>query len=88
MKKTLELTQENNKILRSIRRSNRWSAFMRVIYWAIIIGASVWSYNFLQPYLKTVLNAYETMQANMGNLNSTAGNAQDSIQDMLNKIRQ
>ena len=33
LKKTLELAQENNKMLYSIRRGMMWGRVMRVIYW-------------------------------------------------------
>ncbi len=48
---TFELAQDNNKMLKHIRNSQRWASLMRVIYWAIIIAASVGSYYFIQPYI-------------------------------------
>ncbi len=65
LEKTYEMVEENNHILKSIRRANRWSAFFRIFYWIIIIGASIGVFYFLQPYVDTVFNAYQTLQGNL-----------------------
>lgn len=42
---------ENNEILKSVRLSQRWSFFMKVAYWALILILSFGAYFFIQPYL-------------------------------------
>ena len=37
---SIKLAEENNKMLRGIRRSARVASFLRVIYWLIIIGTA------------------------------------------------
>jgi hypothetical protein len=44
LKKTLELAQENNKMLHRIRRGMFWGRIMRVVYWIIIIGVAIGVY--------------------------------------------
>ena len=56
LEETAKLARENNKILRGIRRSNRLSAFFRIIYWAVIIGSAFGAYYFLQPYVNALVN--------------------------------
>jgi len=56
--KTLELAEENNKILRSMRRSQRVSSIIRFIYWVFIIGSAVGAYYFIQPYLEQIMSIY------------------------------
>ena len=58
---TYALAKENNNMLHGIRRSQRMASFMRAIYWLIIIGASVWSFYALQPYLTKVLGVYNSV---------------------------
>ena len=58
LKKTLELAQENNKMLHSIRRGMFWGRIMRVVYWIIIIGAAIGVYYYIQPYLDSAIAAY------------------------------
>jgi len=63
LENTMALAKENNKILRSIRRSNRWSSIFRVIYWVVIIGLGLGTYYFLQPYLMSAVNIINQGQA-------------------------
>jgi len=53
-----ELAEENNKILRSMRRSQRVSSIIRFVYWAFIIGSAIGAYYFIQPYLVQLMDAY------------------------------
>ncbi len=49
---THELAQENNEMLRSLKRSARFSIIMRVLYWVIIIGISVGAFLFIPKFLE------------------------------------
>ncbi len=71
LKKTLELAQENNKMLRSIRRGMFWGKIMRVVYWVIIIGAAIGVYYYIEPYLNGAIGAYGGVKGDLrsfGNL--------------------
>jgi len=58
LEETFELEQDNNKMLRSMRRSLLWGRVMTVVYWLIIIGISVGAFYFLQPYLNKLMSVY------------------------------
>lgn len=58
LEETHELATENNKILRSMRRSARFDRLMKVAYWIIIIGFTVAAYYALQSYTATLKNAF------------------------------
>jgi len=62
LKENIETSKESLKILKGIRRSNRISAFFRIIYWLIIIGAAFGAYYFLQPYLNQLLDLIKQVQ--------------------------
>lgn len=71
LKKTLELTQENNDMLRSIKRGMFWSKIIRSVYWIVVIGAAVGVYYYIQPYLDNAVNAYGSFKSDVkdfGNL--------------------
>lgn len=70
LEKTYELEKENNRMLRSIRNSGRWSLIFRVFYWLIIIGLSVGAFYFIQPYLQSLMDTYSNVQDSIGNINS------------------
>ena len=58
LERSLKLSEENNKILHSMRRSARISSIMRYVYWVIIIGLSLGAYYLIQPYVNTLLHIY------------------------------
>jgi uncharacterized membrane protein len=67
LKKTLELAQENNKLLHGIRRGMFWGRITRIVYWVIIIGAAVGVYYYITPYLDNAINAYGNMKGDIKN---------------------
>lgn len=67
LKKTLELTQENNKMLHSIRRGMFWGRIVRIIYWIVIIGAAVGLYYYISPYIDSAVGAYGSIKGDLKN---------------------
>ena len=51
----LEVSRENNKILRKMRGSQRWAQVTRVIYYLIITGLAVGAFYYIQPYIQKFL---------------------------------
>lgn len=68
--RSIELSEENNKMLRSMRRSARFSSFLRLVYWVLIIGSAIWTYYFIQPYLEAIIKGYEGMQKGVQSVSS------------------
>jgi hypothetical protein len=60
--KSIKLSEENNRILKGIRRGARISSFLRLLYWLLILGAAFGTYYFVQPYLDAVIKSYNQMQ--------------------------
>lgn len=65
LKKTLELSQENNKMLHSIKRSMLWGRVFRAVYWFIIIGAAIGAYYYIQPYIDEAVRAYGNVKGDI-----------------------
>ncbi|MEK7200740.1 MAG: hypothetical protein AAB672_01260 [Patescibacteria group bacterium] len=65
LKKTLELSQENNKMLHSIRRGMFWGRITKTIYWIIIIGAAVGVYYYITPYIDSAIGAYGNVKGDL-----------------------
>ena len=57
LKRTVELEEENNSMLRSIQRSMRLARFMSILYWVFIIGSAVGAYYLIQPYIEALTGA-------------------------------
>jgi len=70
LKKTLELAQENNKMLHSIRRGMFWGRVIRVVYWVVIIGAAVGVYYYIAPYLDSAVGAYGNLKGDLKSFGS------------------
>jgi hypothetical protein len=78
----LELEQENNKILRSMKRSMLWTRVMTVVYWLIIIGISVGAFYFLQPYFNKILSLYDSISGTQQKIEGSSS----SFQNFLKKL--
>jgi uncharacterized membrane protein len=65
LKKTLELAQENNKILYAMKRSMFWGRVTRIVYWIIILGAAVGVYYYITPYVDSAINAYGNVKGDL-----------------------
>lgn len=68
LERTHKLAEENNEMLRSIRRANRFGTAMRVLYWVVILVLSFGAYYFIQPYVNTLTDAYGQMQGTLQTL--------------------
>ena len=78
----LELTRENNRILRSMHRRMMWSQVFTFVYWLLILGVMGWSYYFLQPYLTKYLTTYQHIMQTLGSLEGGG-----EIGTLLEKVR-
>ena len=58
LKRSVELGEENNQILRSMRRGMRVARVMSILYWVIIIGSAIAGYYILQPYIDQLKGVY------------------------------
>lgn len=83
----LELTRENNRILRSMHRRMLWSQIFTFFYWLIILGVAGWSFYFLQPYMTKYINTYQTIMKQIDSLDKQTKALPGNIQSVLDKVR-
>ncbi|MEK7150466.1 MAG: hypothetical protein AAB736_02555 [Patescibacteria group bacterium] len=69
LERTLKISEENNKILKSIRRAGRFSFFFKMFYWLLIIGIGLGSYYFIEPYLKQMTDTYLKINSTVKSFN-------------------
>ncbi len=74
-----ELMTENNRMMRLVYRHTRFSTVFNVVKWVLIIGVSLGSLYFIQPYLESLTNAYSTV--------NNFGNAVGQNQSLLNQLK-
>jgi len=58
IRRNLKIAEENQEVLRKMRRGQFLGNLARIFYWIIIIGASFGTYYFLQPYIDTLKDFY------------------------------
>ena len=74
LRKNLELSKENNRLLKKMRRSAFIGNILRVIWWAVIIGLPIYLYfSVLQPYLEELAAVYKNVQTEVGDVANIFG---------------
>ena len=82
----IELTRENNKILRSMRSTQRWGSFFRLAYWMVILGSVFGVYYYFQPTIQKYLKTVQTSISILQKFESTAGAIPTDLQAVKNLI--
>ncbi len=82
----LELTRDNNKILHGVRRTQRWSSFFTVVYWAIILGSIFGTYYYFQPTIKKYFGVFQDSVSVFQNLQKTVGSIPTDTQALKNAL--
>jgi len=59
---SIKLAEENNKMLRGMRRSARIASVLRILYWVIIIGSALGAYYAIQPFIESLTGSYNGMK--------------------------
>jgi hypothetical protein len=68
-----DLAQENNNMLRAMRREAFWGAIIKFVLWVVVILVipyflfAFW----LQPYLANIISAYQGFEENTEQLNAS-----------------
>jgi len=79
LERTYKLAEENNSILRGIRRSNRWGIAFKIFYWLVILGITFGAFYFLQPYLESSLKLFNQAQESIKTIGGTVNQVQGAF---------
>jgi len=83
LERVAKLSEENNQILHSMRRSAKWANGMRWAYWAVIIALSFGAYYLIQPYMNSLISA---LGGAGGGQASTISIDPKQLQDLLKSL--
>lgn len=86
LNKIEKTVSDNNRMLTRMRRTQKNAAFMRIVYWVIIIGLFIASYYFVQPYISQFAATYG-IGTNSSAPSSTGTTATDAS-TVMNLIKQ
>ena len=70
LEKNLAISEDNNRILRQLRFTNRLHIVWTVFYIAFILGGLIFAYSFLGPYFETARTTYESIVDTNAKVNS------------------
>jgi hypothetical protein len=63
VKRQAILNADTNKVVRSMRRSQRVHTFFSVAWWVLVLCVSAYSYyTYVQPYVQEITKAYGSAQ--------------------------
>jgi hypothetical protein len=70
-----ETVEDNNRMLRKIRKKEIWNFWFNIIKILIFIGVFYYGYLFIQPYLEKIFELYTSIKDTAG----TAGEIKEQI---------
>lgn len=69
LRRNLEIAKENNKLLKKMRRNAIIGNFIKIIWWAFLIGVPVVLYYYvLQPYFQELSELYSGVQTGVNDV--------------------
>jgi len=80
LSEALQLSRENNKILKGMRRGQFIANIIHSIKWIVLIVITIWSWLLIQPYFERTMQIYSQMQEATESVNSLKVKA-DSMVD-------
>ncbi len=84
LEETLELSKENNKILRKMRSTMRWSRAFKAVYWTAIIGSMFGAYYYFQPIIDGLMSTYDSVMSSLGIVQET-GDSVSNVGSLLKR---
>jgi hypothetical protein len=85
LEETLELVQENNKMLHRVRSVQKWATFWSGLKIIVIIGLALGSFYFLEPYINKGVDLYNSISNTTQKVKGAADNVKN-ITDIPNTL--
>ena len=88
LKANLELSKENNEMLRKVRRVQKRAYAAKIAYWVIVLLLTLGAYYYIQPYIQKVTDFSNGLNKliQSGNLNKTESNVAQQLLNNLGKV--
>jgi len=89
MEEMYTATIENNKMLKSMRRSAFIGGIVKAVWWILIIiilPYLTWLY--IQPYLNNIMDQYQTVQEQGGAISAQASGLQEQLSGFQDLLKQ
>jgi len=89
LEKTLEISEENNNLLKKMRRSVIYGRIFKILYWIVAIIIATGLYYVIQPYVDNVVNIYNKIMPNFQKTNNNIDSVTSQMPNNLdpNKLK-
>lgn len=84
LRKNLEVSERTLQLVQKMHRAALWARFFTLLKWIIIIGATVWGYLAIQPFLQKALGISQQIGDLQKSLPS-GGGLDGLLKNLLNK---
>jgi hypothetical protein len=61
LEKLTRMVEEDHKLIKGMYTRARWATVFRVIYWGVIVLAALGAYVYIQPYIDSFKEAYQSV---------------------------
>lgn len=61
IKEDLDIAKENNKLLTTLVRHQRWTSWLNVLKWIIVVGSAIGAIYYLEPILSNLWGTYQEL---------------------------
>jgi len=87
LKKNLELTEQNNRLIKKMRRSAIFGNILMIVWWAVIIGIPVYLYfTFFEPFLVDLQTAYQDLEARVEGLPQIPDSLRGALENLPGRM--
>ncbi len=84
LQEILELSRENNRMLRAVRRASFWGGVFKVIWWAALIGVPIALYYYiLAPYVQDAQQTYQNIKGGAEQVQGLGSNLPPELKNLL-----
>jgi hypothetical protein len=82
LKRTLELTEENTKVIHKIRSFQNRQTFWQIVKNILIIAIAYVAFYLLQPYLNKAISLYNSVSTTEQKISNIGNSSQDLLQKL------
>lgn len=74
VRRQAQLNADTNRVVHSLRRSQRVHTFFTLLWWVLIVGVSAYTYYYyVQPYVEQIVQLYGSAQNFQGQMQELFG---------------
>jgi len=74
LQEILELSRENNHLLKGVHRRARWGMFFWILRWALVLGILFGAYYYIEPFVQSASDTYNRTTDSIRRLQATGDN--------------